>query len=139
MMNRDQMINKLNMLRPYMLAAMRIMAALLFLQHGTAKYLHFPYTPMFDNMEPASMIGLAGIFELVGGALLLVGFLTRPVAFLLSGMMAVAYFTAHAPQGFYPMLNQGEPAILFCFIFLYFVFAGPGALSMDHFRRETLK
>ena len=138
-MNKEHLANQLNLYRPYMLAALRIMTALLFLQHGTAKYLHFPYTPMFDNLQPASLMGLAGIIEIVGGALLVVGFLTRPVAFILSGQMAVAYFTAHAPKGFYPMLNSGEPAILFCFIFLYFVFAGPGALSMDHFRKVILK
>ena len=83
------------------------------------------------------MFGLAAVLELVGGALVLVGFLTRPVAFLLAGEMAVAYWMAHAPQSFFPILNGGDAAILFCFVFLYLVFAGPGALSLDARRAEV--
>jgi len=78
-----------------------------------------------------SLLGAAGVLELVGGALMLIGLFTRPVAFILSGFMAVAYFLAHAPQGFYPMLNQGELAVLFCFVFLYFSVAGGGEWSVD--------
>ena len=117
--------------RPEALAALRIMTALLFLSHGLSKLFGVPatFTP-----EAFSLPWIAGLLELVGGTLILVGFLTRPVAFVLSGLMAVAYFMAHAPQGFFPLLNQGELAILYSFVFLYFVFSGPGAWSIDSAR-----
>lgn len=114
------------------------MTGLLFFAHGSAKYLQFPHVAMFDTMQPMqpmSLIGVAGILELVGGALIVVGLFTRPVAFILSGMMAVAYFMAHAPQNFQPLLNGGELAILYCFIFLYLAAAGGGAWSLDAMRR----
>ncbi len=113
----------------HMLSILRIVTGLLFLEHGTGKYLGFPHLP---SVPPTmSMPGVGGMFELVGGALMVIGLFTRPVAFLLSGEMAVAYFIAHQPRAFFPILNGGEPAILFCFIFLYLFFAGPGPLSLD--------
>lgn len=120
--------------RPEALAVLRIMTALLFLSHGLSKLFGFP--PTFTP-EAWSLPWIAGLFELVGGTLLLIGFLTRPVAFILCGMMAVAYFLAHAPQSFFPIVNQGELAILYCFVFLYFVFAGAGAWSIDGARSGT--
>ena len=125
--------NARNSWSPYALAALRVMSALLFMGHGTMKLFAFP-APM--EIELFSLMGLAGVLEVFGGVLLLVGLFTRPVAFVLSGFMAVAYFMAHAPQGFYPALNQGDAAILFCFVFLYLVFAGPGAFSLDALRQS---
>jgi putative oxidoreductase len=114
-----------------MLGVLRIVAALLFLQHGLAKLFAFPHVTMFDNMHLVSLIGLAGVIELVGGALLLVGLYTRIAAFVMSGEMAFAYFMSHAPRGFFPILNGGELAVLYCFLFLYFAVAGGGAWSLD--------
>ncbi len=122
---------------PRLLSVLRIMTALLLLQHGTAKYLGFPHVAAFDNLQFVSFLGAAGVLELVGGLLILIGLFTRPVAFILSGFMAVAYFMAHAPQGLYPLLNQGELAVLFCFVFLYFSVAGGGAWSLDAARRAA--
>jgi len=112
---------------------LRIVGAYLFVQHATAKLFGFPHVAMFDNLKVLSLVGIAGIIELVGGVLLLLGLFTRPVAFVLSGEMAFAYFIAHAPQGnlFLPLLNQGEAAVLYCFVFLFFAAAGPGAWSLD--------
>ncbi len=112
---------------------LRVMSGLLLLQHGTTKLLNFPAGPMNDT-PLASMGGAAGALELVGGVLLIIGLFTRPVAFILSGMTAVAYFYAHAPQGFFPILNGGELAALYCFVFLYIAAAGPGAWSVDSAR-----
>jgi putative oxidoreductase len=122
---------------PRLLSVLRIMTALMFLQHGTAKYLGFPKVEAFDNLQFMSLLGASGVLELVGGLLILIGLFTRPVAFILSGFMAVAYFMAHAPQGFYPLLNQGELAVLYCFIFLYLSVAGGGAWSLDAARRAA--
>ena len=122
---------------PRLLSVLRIMTALLLLQHGTSKFFSFPHFAAFDNLQFASLLGAAGVLELVGGVLILIGLFTRPVAFILSGFMAVAYFMAHAPQGFYPMLNQGELAILFCFVFLYFSAAGGGEWSVDAARQAA--
>ena len=116
---------------PYAHALLRIMSALLLMQHGFQKLIGLPAPSDRGTVELVSLMGLAGILELVGGLLLLVGLFTRPVAFVLSGFTAVAYFMAHAPQGFYPILNQGELAILFCFVFLYLAAAGPGPWSVD--------
>jgi len=118
---------------PRALSVLRIVSAFLFLQHGTAKLFHLPHVAMFDQLQIASLAGVAGILEVVGGLLLLIGLFTRPVAFVLSGEMAVAYFIAHAPQGHVlsPMLNQGEPAVLYCFIFLFISAAGAGLWSVD--------
>jgi putative oxidoreductase len=113
------------------------MSGLLILQHGTAKYLSFPAGRMNDA-SPLTMGGAAGVLELIGGVLLVVGLFTRPTAFILSGMTAVAYFYAHAPRGFFPLLNGGELAVLYCFAFLYLAAAGGGPWSIDRaWRRST--
>ena len=116
---------------PYVLGLLRIIVGFLFLQHGTAKLFGAPHIAMFDGLQLMSLMGVAGILEFVGGSLILVGLFTRPVAFILSGQMAVAYFMAHAPNGFLPILNGGELAALYSFVFLYFAFAGAGKLSLD--------
>ena len=118
-----------------LLSVLRIITALLFMEHGTAKLLAFPPS---DHPAPEAMTlpWVAGVLELVGGALLTVGLFTRVVAFVLSGEMAFAYFMAHAPQGFYPLLNGGESAILFCFVFLYLAAAGGGPWSVDALMRK---
>ena len=121
---------------PRLLSILRIMTGLLFLQHGTAKFLKIPVVPMFANVSVTSPSGIAGILELVGGVMIILGLFTRSVAFILSGLMAVAYFMAHAPRGFYPILNAGELAILYCFVFLYIAAAGPGPWSVDAARRK---
>jgi putative oxidoreductase len=123
-------LERLTAYQPYALAALRIFAALLFIEHGTTKLFAFP-VPMGEGGSLPPLMLAAACLELVGGLLLLVGFLTRPVAFLLSGEMAIAYFMAHMPRGFYPAVNGGGEAILFCFVFLFLVFAGAGALSVD--------
>jgi putative oxidoreductase len=122
---------------PRALAVLRIVTAFLFLQHGGAKILHVPNVAMFDALPVMSLVGVAGLLELVGGALLLVGLWTRPVAFIVCGEMAVAYFIGHASQGnvLSPMMNQGEVAVLFCFIFLFLAVAGAGAWSIDNSRQ----
>lgn len=115
---------------PRVLSILRIMAALLFMEHGTQKLLGFPPSPS-PAPELLSLRGIAGLLELVGGALLTLGLFTRPVAFILSGEMAFAYFISHAPRSFFPILNGGDAAILYCFVFLYFAFAGGGPWSLD--------
>ena len=116
---------------PRVLSILRIVAAFLFLFHGTAKLLHVPHQAQFDNVQLMSLIGIQGVIELVGGALLLIGLFSRPVAFILSGDMAVAYFMAHFPKSWLPLLNGGDLAVLFCFVFLYLFVAGPGQWSID--------
>lgn len=111
------------------LSVLRILVALVFMAHGTQKILGFPASSMHPPI--LSMPGIAGLLELVGGALLIIGLFSRPVAFLLSGEMAVAYFIAHAPKSFFPAVNGGDAAILFCFVFLYIAVAGPGPWSAD--------
>jgi putative oxidoreductase len=116
------------------LSILRIFAGLDLLQHGTGKILGFPAVQNFANVQIGSLSGLGGLIELIGGILFTIGLFTRPVAFVLSGFTAVAYFMAHAPKGFYPILNGGELAVLYCFVFLYFVFAGAGPWSLDALR-----
>jgi putative oxidoreductase len=118
---------------PQLLSVLRIVAAFLFMQFGTAKLFAFPAAimPGGGTAPIMSLAGIAGALEAFGGLFLLVGLFSRPVAFILAGEMAVAYFLGHAPQGFWPVLNQGSPAILFCFIWLYFSAAGPGPWSLD--------
>lgn len=125
--------------RPRALAVLRIVTAYLFIQHGTSKFFGVPQ-PMSGDLELLSISGLAGALELVGSVLLALGLFTRPTAFVLCGFMAVAYFMAHASEGhvLLPMLNGGELAVLYCFVFLYFVFAGPGAWSVDGARRRAI-
>ncbi|MFD1342321.1 DoxX family protein [Litorisediminicola beolgyonensis] len=116
--------------RPQLLSVLRIMTALLMLQHGLTKVVNWP-TSDFNGVPLTTPPGFAGILELVFGALLLIGLFSRLAAFILSGTMAVAYFLAHAPQGFFPMLNGGELAVLYCFTLLYLAAAGPGPWSVD--------
>ena len=118
---------------PRMLSVLRAVTGLLFLEHGTQKLFGFPPPP---NPGPPllSLLGVQGILELVGGFLILIGLFTRPVAFILAGDMAVAYFMRHAPRGFFPLLNGGQLAILFCFVFLYLFIAGGGVWSVDEQR-----
>lgn len=120
---------------PAALGLLRIMAGLLFLAHGTQKFLSFPGGERAGSGLALDGLGAyAGLIELVTGALIALGLFTRPAAFLASGTMAAAYFIAHAPQNFWPINNGGDAAILYCFVFLYFVFAGPGAFSVDAVR-----
>lgn len=123
--------------RPHLLSILRVMSGLLFMQHGTAKLLSIPQMDMFAKLQPLSLPWIAGVLELIGGALLVIGLFTRPVAFILSGLMAVAYFIAHAPRGFYPIVNSGELAALYCFVFLYIAVAGGGSWSVDAARKSA--
>lgn len=117
--------------QPEALAILRIVTGLTFLAHGVIKLFGFPEGAQPGQQEIATLMGVAGILETVGGGLIILGLFTRPTAFVLSGMMAVAYFMAHFPQNPYPAVNGGDAAILFCFVFLYFVTSGPGAWSLD--------
>jgi putative oxidoreductase len=127
------LIAKWQSLSPYIQGLLRIFAAFMFTTAGTMKLFAFPVgiPPNNGTVELFSQMGLAGILETFGGLLLLVGLYTRPVAFILAGEMAVAYFQAHFPQNFLPIINGGQPAILYCFIWLYLSAAGAGALSVD--------
>ncbi|MBU6483902.1 MAG: DoxX family protein [Betaproteobacteria bacterium] len=104
--------------------------------HGSAKILHVPDVQNLDHLQLFSLIGVAGLLELIGGTLVMIGLFTGPAAFVLSGEMAFAYFMAHAPHAFLPLLNHGESAVLYCFLFLYLAFAGPGPWSVDALRRR---
>ena len=133
------MANGVSSLEPWSARAhalLRIVAGLLFLEHGCAKLLHYPPVAMFDNLQLMSLLGLAGVIELLGGALVLIGLFARPAAFIMSGEMAFAYFMAHASKGWalVPFMNQGESAVLFCFVFLYIAAAGAGIWSLDAMR-----
>jgi putative oxidoreductase len=114
-----------------LLSVLRIVAAFLFMAHGTQKLFGWPADEPKQAAELMSLMGLAGVLEIFGGLLLLLGLFTRPVAFILAGEMAVAYFMAHAPQGFWPLLNRGEAAVLYCFLFLYLAAVGGGPWSLD--------
>ena len=131
------MMRFLDRYTPYALAALRIVTALIFMAHGTQKLLGFPAPPQSGLPPVGSLYWFGGILELGGGLLILLGLLTRPVAFILAGEMAVAYWMFHAPRNFYPVLNGGDAAILYCFVFLLFVFTGPGAWSIDGARRPA--
>jgi putative oxidoreductase len=116
---------------PRLLSVLRIVTALLFMQHGSAKLFHVPHQQMFDHLQLLSLLGVQGVLEFFGGLLLLVGLFSRPIAFLLSGNMAVAYFMAHFPRSWLPIINGGDLAVLFSFVFLYLCAAGPGPWSLD--------
>ena len=135
-MSNDGLVTRWRSWAPYLLSVLRIVAAFLFMQVGTAKLFAFPAAIMPDGGTApiASLAGIAGIAETFGGLLLLLGLFTCPVAFLLSGEMAVAYFIGHAPQGFWPVLNQGAPAAFYSFLFLYLSAAGPGPWGLDALR-----
>ena len=131
-------MDRLNSYSPLMLGVLRIMAGLLFLAHGTQKFLSFPGGEYAGaGWAFANPGAYAGVVELVTGVLIAIGLFTRPAAFLASGTMAAAYFIGHASQGFWPVNNGGDAAILFCFVFLYLVFAGPGSLSIDGARKRA--
>jgi putative oxidoreductase len=123
---------------PQVLSLLRIIAALLLMQYGAAKILGFPHVQMFQGVQIFSLYGLSGLLELIGGFLLLIGLFTRPVAFILSGEMAAAYFIGHFPKGFIPLLNGGNEAVIYCFVFFYIFFAGPGPWSVDAVRETPL-
>ena len=123
---------------PRLLSLLRIFAGLLFLEHGLQKLSGFPAPMPAGMMVPMfSLIWFAGVIETVGGVLVAIGLVTRPAAFIMAGEMAIGYFMVHAPQGFFPLVNHGEAAILFCFVFLYIAAAGGGAWSVDAARRST--
>jgi len=124
------MLDRVSKYAPEVLSIARLVIGLLFLEHGSSKLFDFPHAAMAQP-SMGSLIWFQGVIELVGGALFAVGFLTRPVAFILAGDMAVAYFMAHASKGFYPMLNGGDAAILYCFVFLIYFVAGPGRWAAD--------
>jgi putative oxidoreductase len=119
---------------PYLLSVLRIVVAVLFIEHGSMKLLGLPPSSQMAHVTLFSLVGISGVLELIGGLFLLAGLFTRPVAFILSGEMAFAYFVAHAPKSFFPALNMGELAIVYCFVFLYFASAGAGAWSLDEMR-----
>jgi putative oxidoreductase len=125
------MMEKMTAWAPRALSVLRIIAGLMIIQHGMAKVIGFPTVPALANLQLMSLIGAAGIIELIGGALLVLGLFTQPVAFILSGEMAVAYFMSHAPKGFFPLVNGGTLAIMYCFAFLYLATAGAGPWSVD--------
>ncbi len=122
---------------PRLLSILRIIAAFLFMAHGSQKLFGFPPSPEGPPGPLPPLVLVGGVLEFFGGLLLLLGLFTRPVAFILSGMMAVAYFMAHAPRGFWPILNGGELAALYCFVFLYLAAAGGGAWSLDNLWRRN--
>ncbi len=123
-------------LAPYLQSLLRMVAACIFIPHGTQKLLAFPVAAPRPGVALMSQLGAASVLELAGGTLMLVGLFSRPVAFVLAGEMAVAYFLSHAPRGPWPILNGGELAVLFCFIWLFFVAAGAGPLSLDAIWRK---
>lgn len=129
------MIALLQRVRPYALSVVRIVVALLFMEHGVDIVFQGVLSG-HASATPTGIIAAAGYIELIGGAVLALGLLTRLCAFILCGQMAVAYFMAHASQGFFPLANGGELAVFYCFVFLYFVFAGPGPISLDAFFLE---
>lgn len=132
-------MNNVSRYQPYVLGLLRIVLGYTFMLHGMAKLFGVPHVAMFDGLQLFSLMGLAGVLELVGGVLLILGWFTRPVAFILSGQMAVAYFMMHAGMDNFwlPLLNQGEAAVLYSFAFLYLSVAGAGGFSIDN-RGQTV-
>jgi putative oxidoreductase len=130
----DQMFSKW---QPMALSLFRFITGLLLFQYGVAKLLKFPPDSPFAKVELMSLIGAAGTLELILGALLMLGLFTRPVAFILSGEMAFAYFIGHFPKSFYPVISNGTAAILFCFACLYLATSGPGPISVDEMRKKS--
>ena len=124
----------LSRLTPYLLSVLRLVGAFVYVAHGTQKMFGVPGHPFHAPVFAATMMGAAGVIETIGGTLMFLGLLTRPVAFILSGQMAVAYFTQHYPSGVWPIMNGGELAVLFCFLWLFFSVAGPGPISLDTLR-----
>ena len=125
------MIETLTTWKPRALSVLRIITGLMIIEHGMGKIFHYPALPAYANIQPLSLLGAAGFIELIGGALLILGLLTQPAAFIVAGEMAVAYFMVHAPKGFYPLLNGGTLAIAYCFTCLYLSTAGAGPWSVD--------
>lgn len=121
---------------PRVLSVLRIIAAFLFMAHGAQKLFGFLAAPGAKTAAPFGQMWVAGVLELFGGGLLLLGLFTRPVAFILSGLMAAAYFMSHAPAGFWPLQNRGELAVLYCFLFLFLAVAGAGEWSVDRLLRR---
>ena len=138
-MNESGLVSRWRSWAPQLRSILRIVAAFLFIQVGTAKWFAFPVAvmPGGGTVPAGSQLWFAAVLEVVGGSLILLGLFTRPVAFLLAGEMAFAYFIGHAPHGFWPLVNQGSPAIFFCFLWLYFSAAGPGSWSVDALRRRA--
>ena len=122
---------------PQALSVLRIVTGLMIIQHGMGKIIGFPVVPAYAKVQAFSLIGAAGFIELIGGALLILGLLTRPAAFILSGEMAFAYFIGHAPKGFFPLINNGTLAIMYCFTCLYLATAGAGPWSVDAAMKRT--
>ena len=139
-MNEPSIVTKWKNWSPQLLSVLRIVAAFLFVQFGSAKWFGFPAAimPGGGTAPLGSLVWFASAIEVIGGGLLFLGLFTRPVAFLLAGEMAIAYFYGHAPNGFWPVLNQGTPAVFFCFLFLYLSAAGPGPWSIDAKRSRLL-
>ncbi len=132
-------MQQLTKFAPQVLSILRIVSGLIFMEHGLQKHLAFPprAAGVASGPDLLSLQGIAGILEIVGGILIIFGLFTRPVALILSGEMAIAYWYAHFPRGFFPVLNGGDAAILYCFVFLYMIFAGGGAWSLDRWVRKT--
>jgi len=122
---------------PYLQSVLRMVVAFLFIAHGTQKFFGFPGAEARAGVPLLSLLGLASMLEMIGGTLLFLGLFTRPIAFILAGEMATAYFMSHAPRGFWPLLNRGEPPVFFCFTWLYFAAAGPGPWSLDALRERS--
>jgi putative oxidoreductase len=128
---REESVSFLNIWTPLILSVLRVITAFMFMAHGTQKLFNAPPATMVGGAVPPLLTDIGGALEFVGGALLFIGLFTRPVAFILCGEMAVAYFMVSAPKGFLPLVNQGELAVLYCFVFLFFSFAGGGEWSID--------
>jgi putative oxidoreductase len=131
------MFNNFSRYQPQLLGILRIVAGLLFLSHGLVKLIGFPPDAQPGQQELLTLLGVGGVIELVAGALIMIGLFTRPAAFIAAGEMAVAYWMVHAPSSPYPVVNGGDAAILYCFLFLYLVAAGPGAFSVDRTRTRA--